>query len=461
MSAFPNILFVFSDQQRFCDLGCYGNREVYTPNIDAWAENAVVFDRFYSNCPVCVPARGTLLTGTYPLRHGAITNDLRIRSDARSIAHILNENGYNTVYFGKWHLGGVPRDQFITEENRLGFQYWRGCNCNHNYMKAYYDDNDDIRHFREGYEPHIQTCLAEEYIASVGTDKPFALFLSFGTPHDPYDLVPSGTSDLYDETKITLRDNVSFPVRRSPSILFDEKALRRQIKGYYAHITELDTMMGRLFAALDVRGLYDNTIIVYTSDHGNMLGSHGLTDKQLPYEESVHIPFIVSYGKNLHSGIRSGTASLVDVVPTLLPLAGIDISAESFDGRDASEAVRGTDRKGFAYLTEYIPCHQAALRGSGEWRAVISDNYKLIRSPDASGVWRIELYDLSSDRGEQRNLAGNAGYSETEADLTAKLDALVAEHDGYLDWREFIRYNGLVGQWNESQRYFHLEELKA
>ncbi len=460
MPKHPNILFVFSDQQRFCDLGCYGNSEVKTPHIDAWAADSAVFSRFYSNCPVCVPARGTLLTGTYPLRHGAVTNDLRIRTGTRSMAHIFNENDYHTAYFGKWHLGGVPRDQFITAENRLGFDYWRGCNCNHNYMKAYYDDNENVRHFENGYEPHIQTALAEHYIASADKDRPFALFLSFGTPHDPYDLVPPETLSFYDETTFGLRDNVSFPVRRSPRITFDETALRRQIRGYYAHITELDAMMGRLLAALDARGLRGETIIVYTSDHGNMLGSHGLTDKQLPFEESVHIPFIISYGNKIRAGIRNGFASLVDVAPTLLSLAGIDISAEAFDGRDAGDVIDGTETGGHCYLTEYIPCHQAALRGSGEWRAVVSGSFKLVRSPDTAGIWRSELYDLSSDPGEQRSLAGDESFSGILASLTELLDREVGKQDGYLEWQEFIRVNGLVSQWNESQRYFGLEELR-
>jgi arylsulfatase A-like enzyme len=459
MTKHPNILFVFSDQQRYCDLGCYGNREVITPNIDAWAADAVVFDRFYSNCPVCVPARGTLLTGTFPLRHGAITNDLRIRPDTRSVADVLNENGYNTAYLGKWHLGGAPRDQFITEKNRLGFDYWRGCNCNHNYMKAYYDDNNNVRHYEDGYEPHIQAALAEEYIAAADADKPFALFLSFGTPHDPYDLVPPETLALYNEDTFSLRANVSFPVKRSPEIMFGETDFRRQIRGYYAHITELDLIMGRLFAVLDARGLRDDTIIVYTSDHGNMLGSHGLTDKQLPFEESVHIPFIVSYGKNFTAGTRSGIASLVDITPTLLSLAGINISDETFDGRDASGVINGTENGGFAYLTEYIPCHQASLRGSGEWRAVVSGDCKLVRSPGDDGIWKNELYDLAGDVYERINLAGSDEYADKLKSLTALLDSEVALHDGYLGWQEFIRHNGLVAQWNESQRYFGLEEM--
>ena len=124
-------------------MGCAGNTEVSTPNIDAIAAEGAMFRNAYSNCPVCVPVRGTLLTGLHPLRHGAAGNDLPIRTDLRSVADELNDAGYDTAYIGKWHLGGVPRDQFITEDRRLGFRYWRANNCNHDYMNYFYDDNDN------------------------------------------------------------------------------------------------------------------------------------------------------------------------------------------------------------------------------------------------------------------------------------------------------------------------------
>ena len=162
----PNILFVFSDQHRFCDLGYAGNPEVETPNLDSLAREGAHFTHAYTSCPLCVPARGTLLTSLHALRHGAAANDRAIKNDCTSVAHVLTGAGYNTAYIGKWHLGGVPRNQFITKERRLGFEYWRGCECNHNYLSAYYDDNDNVRHLIDGYEPITQTNLAIEYMSS-------------------------------------------------------------------------------------------------------------------------------------------------------------------------------------------------------------------------------------------------------------------------------------------------------
>ena len=134
MEKTQNLLFVFSDEHRKHDLGCYGNTIVKTPNLDRLAEEGLCFSHCVSNSPVCVPARGSLLTGLFPQKHGAFTNDLAIHSDCISIANVLNDAGYHTGYIGKWHLAGIPRDQFITEERRLGFKEWKVANCNHDYL---------------------------------------------------------------------------------------------------------------------------------------------------------------------------------------------------------------------------------------------------------------------------------------------------------------------------------------
>ncbi len=456
----PNILFVFSDQQRWCDLG-FRNPDIITPRLDQFAREGTSVSNFYSNCPVCVPARGTLLTGLYPKKHGAITNDFRVYNETRSIANVLNENGYDTAYIGKWHLGGVPRDQFITEEKRLGFKYWRGCNCNHHYLKSYYDDNDNVRHAEEGYEPRIQTRLALEYLDSTERGKPFALYLSFGTPHDPYEFVPQETRELYNPENFTLRKNVSFPALRSQTIKFDETNMRSQIQGYFAHITELDNAMGALLDKLDEIGEAENTIVIYTSDHGNMLGSHGYTDKQLPYEESSRIPFIARYGKKL-KGEKGSISSLVDLTPTILSLAGIDITNEKFDGKDRSAMLLGEEDGGGAYCVEYIPCHQATLRGSGEWRLLRYGDYKIVRGPyknSDENEWETELYDLKNDPYELNNVAKDEKYKNILDDMIFRIDGEVAKHDAYQTWTEFIRKNGYTEFWNESQKYFGLEGL--
>ena len=129
----PNLLFVFSDQHRYCDLACNGNHQIVSPHFDAFAEKALSFRNCISNSPVCVPARGSLMTGLYPLRHRAVSNDLPIDPGLHSIAHQMNRHGYRTGYIGKWHLGGIPRDAPVPKGARLGFGEWKVCNCNHHY----------------------------------------------------------------------------------------------------------------------------------------------------------------------------------------------------------------------------------------------------------------------------------------------------------------------------------------
>src|SRR5690554_3548663 len=189
MSVKPNVLLVFSDQHRYCDLGCYGNTEVITPNFDAFAEKAAVFTNCISNSPLCVPIRGSMMTGLMPHNHRAITNDLPIDTSLESIATVMNRNGYHTGYIGKWHLGGVPRERAIKEDERLDFTEWKVCNCNHDYYGGYYYDENNIKHVITGYEPIGQTDMAIEFIER-NNDKPWGLVLSYGPPHDPYFKVP-------------------------------------------------------------------------------------------------------------------------------------------------------------------------------------------------------------------------------------------------------------------------------
>lgn len=444
----PNILFIFSDQHRFCDAGCYGNPDVRTPCLDALAGRGALMERMYSNCPVCVPARGTLLTGRYPLRHGAITNDLAIDPQTPGVADYLRSAGYYTGYVGKWHLGGIPRDRSIPEKERLGFQYWRGCNCNHDYYHAWYDDNQGRRHTINGYEPVAQTDLALDFIRQQ-VDSPWALFLSYGPPHEPYTPAPEPYWSQYGD-KMEFRRNMRLPAMLSPERLIDGKTMEDWYRGYYAHITALDAQIGRLMEFLDQNGQLDNTLVVYTSDHGDMLGSHGLTNKQWPYEESAHIPFIIA-GPGVQPGRRRQLFSLVDVVPTLL--GALRIPSPGVDGLDLSSILGSVDAPGRkeVYLFDYIPCHQAYDRGSREWRAVRDDRFLYAVSP---GDEAELLFDLDNDPFELENLSKHPAYAGECTRLRKILDALVSENDAFLPWDVFIRRFGLRERWNESQSYF-------
>jgi arylsulfatase A-like enzyme len=319
----PNILFVFSDQHRWCDLGSYGNEQIKSPNFDAFAREAVRFENCISNSPLCVPARGTLLTGLLPMKHGAISNDLPIRTDVTSVAHVWNEAGYHTGYIGKWHLAGVPRDQPVPEgAGRLGFKEWKVYNCSHSYMDAYYHDEGNELHKIEEYEPIKQTDLAIDFMKR-NKNRKWALYLSWGPPHDPYFDVPEAYLDLYAKKKIKLRDNVSDSVAATTTKTLNREQIIENYKGYFAHITALDEQFARLREALEVTGQADNTIVVYTSDHGDMIGSHGLTNKQLPYEESVKVPLMVYWKGKTFAGVCEELIGLVDLPVSLTGLLGL------------------------------------------------------------------------------------------------------------------------------------------
>ena len=445
----PNILYIFSDQHRFCDVGYAGNSDVETPHLDAMAARGAWFSASYSSCPLCVPARGTILSGMHPLRHGAAANDLPIRTNIPSIATVLNEAGYETGYIGKWHLGGVPRNRFIHQEERLGFSFWNGCNCNHMYTNAYYDDNENERHKIEGYEPAAQTDLAIDYM-NKHKGKPWALWLGYGTPHDPYDDMPQEELDYWYDKPLKMRPNVDtenmeFTYGPKPDIAKD-------YAGYYGHIRLLDQQIGRLLENLRKNGELANTIIVYTSDHGDMLGSHGYLNKQLYFEESAKVPLVISWQGHIPAGQRRQPISLVDHASTLIGLIGAN-GLDYADGIDQSDVLLSKDAPGQegVYLYSYVPCHQAFARTPGSWRAIVTEKVKYVTDQERQA---IALYDLEKDPYEMQNLLSIPDSAALKEQMEIMLDKQVMNHDGYKPWQDLLKEHDLWQSWEESESHF-------
>lgn len=454
----PNLLFVFSDQHRWCDLGCYGNDQVLTPNFDAFAQQAARFENCISNSPLCVPARGTLLTGLLPLKHGAIANDLPIYTDVTSVAHLLNECNYHTGYIGKWHLAGVPRNQCIPAgKGRLGFKEWKVCNCNHDYMKAYYDDEDNNRYPIEGYEPITQTDQAIDFMKR-NHERSWALYVSWGPPHDPYLKVPRAYLDLYEQQDIQLRPNVSATIVNSSNSKLTTEEIKNNLKGYYAHITALDEQFGRLLDALNQTGQLDNTIVVYTSDHGDMLGSQGFTNKQLPYEEAIKVPLMVYWQGRTITASCHEMIGLVDLPVSILGLAGVPFY-EGADGQDLHRLFIDRQAVGLdeCYIFDLIPCHQAEARGGSEWRGIRTRRHTYARSASDDG---FALYDHTNDPYQLRNLVHDPDYAESKEMLKAALDRHISRHDKLVAWEHLICDYGIKEAWNSSQAAFKLPLLK-
>ncbi len=406
----PNLLFIFSDQHRGMDMACAGNPNLRTPNFDRLAETSVFFSTAVSNIPVCTPARASLITGQYPLTHELIVNDIPLFNHGVTVAEALKGAGYATGYIGKWHIAGGSWSAFIPEDQRKGFEFWRTCECTHDYNASIYHAEEPGTLQWEGYDAFAQTDCAMEYMkASKSGGQPFALFLSWGPPHDPYETAPEKYRKQYPPESITLRSNV-------PEDMADET--REKLSGYYAHIAALDDAMGSILDFLKHNDLFENSVIVYTSDHGDMLGSQGHMTKEKPWDESIRIPLMIK-APDQAAGSVDAPVGIVDLMPTVLDLCGVPIPS-TVEGVSYASAVRGESTA----LPEgvLIECIQpfgswGKIYGGREYRGLRTARYTYAR--DLDGPWL--LYDNLKDPCQQTNLIDCPNYTEIREDHDAEL----------------------------------------
>ena len=418
-SAAPNVLLVVADQWRAQAFGHAGDPNVRTPNLDRFERESVNFTQAVSGMPVCTPMRATLLTGQRPLTHGLFLNDVPLRTDAVSLAKELQAAGYDTACIGKWHIDGHGRSNFIPRERRQGFDYWKVLECTHAYNKSPYYADTPEKLFWDGYDAAAQTRDAQRYLADPARkQKPFLMWLAWGPPHNPYETAPAKYREQYDAAKLTLRPNVP-PAAQTPA--------RAWLAGYYAHCTALDDLFADLLRTLDANGLAENTIVVFTSDHGDMLGSQGQQRKQRPWEESVRVPMLWRVPKSLGVAPRRTAATLntEDIMPTLLSLCGRPIP-QAVEGFDFSGHLRGgADPSGGATIIRCVSPFGEFVRGTGgkEYRQVRTARYSYVR--DLAGPWL--LYDHERDPYELENLIGKPDHAKLQAELDALLNRKLAE----------------------------------
>jgi len=407
----PNIVFVFADQMRADATGYDGNPDVRTPHMDALARECVVFRTAVANCPVCTPYRASLLTGRHALSTGLFVNDVRLPVEAITIAEVLRDVGYDTAYIGKWHLDGPDRSAFTPPgPRRQGFDYWAVGNCTHQYMRSlYYLGDDPTPRYWPGYDALAQADLAAEYIRTHGGARPYCLFLSWGPPHNPYRDVPAEYLAMYDPAALHLR----------PNVRKDSPDLREALAGYYAHITALDEGLGRIIRALEDAGHAEDTILVFTSDHGDMLGSQGRYRKQWPWDESVRVPLLVRYPRRQRTPSSvDAPIGAVDLMPTLLSLADAPIPS-TVEGQDLSHLLLGgTGPKPPSVLIESIAPFSEAWPGP-EWRGVRTSRYTYAETLE--GPWL--LYDNEEDPCQVRNLVGEPSRAVLQEVLALELRA--------------------------------------
>ncbi|MCX6327144.1 MAG: sulfatase [Bacteroidia bacterium] len=442
----PNVVFILADEWRSQSVGYNGNKDVVTPNIDRLASHAINFTNTISCCPVCCPYRGSLLTGQYPLSTGVFVNDVPLNPEAPTIAKVFKAAGYQTAYIGKWHVDGHGRSSFIPVDRRQGFEYWKVLECTHNYFNSYYWGNDDKKAKWEGYDAYAQTTDAVNYIRERKQKKePFFLILSWGPPHAPFETSPESCQKIYRNKLLYLRPNV-------PTDLHDTAIA--DLVGYYGHITALDSCIGVLQHTLKETGLDENTIFIFTSDHGAMVNSHGFSHKQRPYEESINVPLLIRFpelfgnnGKNNDMLINTP-----DIMPTLLGLCGLPIPS-TVEGEDKSAIIAGKakDMTDAVLIACYHPFGQWSRdKGGKEYRGVRTKRYTYVK--DLSGPWL--MFDNLKDPYQMKNLLNDKEYQQVKDDLDKKLVQLLHKtNDMFLPGQEYIKKWGYVTDENETVPY--------
>lgn len=436
----PNLLFVFADQLRASSVGYAGEEAVRTPNIDAFAESGTIYTNAVSMLPVCGPYRGSLITGRTPLSTGLVINDVALKTSETSIGHCFKQAGYDTAYIGKWHLDGPDRPALVPPgPRRQGFDYWMGANFEHNYDRSYYTDNAGDRQLWEGWDAVAQTDDTIRYLQDRDGDNPFCLFLSWGPPHHPYRLAPEEYLEMYEADAIEGRPNCP-------------EVPRQDLWGYYAQTTFLDDQFQRLLDTLTELDLADDTIVVFTSDHGDMHGSHGLYKKQWPWNEAIKIPFVIRYPGSVPEGAKvEAPINVIDVMPTLLGLAGLPVP-EPVEGVDLSPFLTGDrhDPPESVLIMNPTPFSIGDSRGDDqypdfrgmrfEYRGVITDRYTYVRTID--GPWM--LYDNQEDPYQLTNLIDDAAHAGTRDHLDGLMrDHMAAIDDEFLTREEYYERLGI------------------
>jgi len=427
----PNIVFVFADQWRAQATGYAGDPNVITPNLDRLAEHSVQFTHAVSGCPVCSPYRASLMTGQYWLTHGVFVNDVCLNLKAVTISQVLDDAGYVTAYIGKWHLDGHGRSAFIPRERRRGFHFWKTMECTHDYNNSFYYADEPVKLKWDGYDAVAQTQEAQRYIQGHSGERPFALFLSWGPPHDPYGTAPEEFRKLHDPQAIRLRPNVPQECA--------EKA-RKDLAGYYAHISALDPCIGELLRTIKETGIEDNTVFVFTSDHGDLLYSLGRQKKQQPFEESIRVPFLLRYPEGLGNEPRAVDTLLntPDIMPTLLGLCGIK-PPPSVEGADfSSPLLRGkTPHAEAALLMCPAPFGNWPRKiGGRECRGIRTRQHTYVR--DLNGPWL--LYDNERDPSQLDNLCGRPEHADLQKHLDEILKKRLQEtHDEFRPADDYLK----------------------
>ena len=431
----PNLLFIFSDQHRACSMPGEPFNNADAPNLARLAREGLTVRSCISNYPVCSPYRGILLSGRWPCQTGVVDNAHPLKTSEVSLGEIFRRNGYRTGYIGKWHLdarGREGRSWRPPGETRHGFEEWRAWyNTNPHFDTSHTFDLMTRQRLRpKGYNATLMTDTALDSIERQRRE-PWMLVVSWNPPHPPFRDAPPDLMKRYELGDLQLRPNAVERVGR-PVYGKRDWPVRGNLQGYNAHITAIDREMGRMLDKLEESGQADDTIVVYTSDHGEMMGSQGRSGKRLPYEESCRVPFLVRYPGVVQAGSSTQELlSTIDLYPTMCGLAGVEVPGHC-EGEDLSPILRGAKMAGpeHAFLMHIAKDHAS---GGRNHPAPIFRGLRTTRYTYAVGeIGRWCLYDNEDDPYQQRNLVRESKYQNMMRDLDGEIARYLKQaEDGF------------------------------
>lgn len=407
-----NVIVFFTDQERFDCMGVYGNPCSLTPNFDRMAKRGTFAEYAFTPQPVCGPARGVLQTGKYATTVGIYRNRIPLKDRHPSLAHYFNQAGYHTGYIGKWHLGSTTFA--VPEEDRAEYQYWLGANSLETASTVYNtvvygNDNEPVK--LPGYRVDALTDAAIRYVDQHQSE-PFFLFLSFLEPHHQiqHDSFPPPESDKNEDYSFMPRDLAALG-----------GSAWQQLPGYYSMVKRLDTALGRIQDALKSLNLDQNTILLFTSDHGCHFKTRNAEYKRSCHDASIRIPMAFDGGIFSGGGCLQGMVSLVDVAPTLLDACGISVP-QDMQGRSILPLLR--ERQNAEWPDDiFVQISESQVGRSIRTRRWKYSVEALDKDPfQDSGSDRYTetfLYDLEHDPHELVNLIGYTSY-RVVADVMAE-----------------------------------------
>jgi uncharacterized sulfatase len=458
----PNLLIIHTDEHNLRTLGCY--REtlsddqafmwgkeaiVETPNIDRLAKEGVLCTNWYASSPVCTPSRASMISGLYPLATGSYKNNLPLHDEVVTFAQILKDSGYATSYVGKWHLDGdakpgfKPSRNFGFDDNRYMFNrgHWKVLGEDENGPKVLDKINNKgwvvFNPELANKKSFTTDFLVDRTIEIIERDKekPFCLMLSLPDPHGP-DKVRKPYSEMYtgmtfDEPRTAKANGQVLPKWNKQSgknagLKFIEKGIAQ----YFGMVKCIDDNVGRILDYLKTEGLDNNTIVIFTSDHGDLMGEHGKLNKGLPYETSARVAFLLKYPGKVRAGKQVQKAyTMADFTPTILGLMNINHSAHTFHGIDASNDFTSQKKKVMNDRIVYL------TNAHSNWVAAVNNRYKLVLSP----VDKPWLFDLEKDPDEMTNFYNNPEYKEIAEKFTNELYRQMEEYNEPLKKEDIIK----------------------